>query len=57
MGECTKTCGGGIRTNTRDQKDAEHGGDECQGVSSVTESCNVEECPGKMGYITLIFMV
>ena len=47
IGECSETCGGGSRTNTRTQKTAaEFGGDECDGPTSSTESCNVEECPG-----------
>lgn len=47
IGECSLTCGGGERTNTREEKQsAEHGGDECEGLSSITESCNIEECPG-----------
>ena len=48
IGECSKECAGGVRTNTRAKKvEADHGGEECQGVSSKTESCNVHECPGK----------
>ena len=47
IGDCSETCGGGSRTNTRTQKvSAEHGGDECNGPTSVDESCNVQECPG-----------
>jgi len=46
VGECTVSCGGGVRTNTRDNiVSAEHGGDECTGLSSLEESCNVDECP------------
>ena len=46
-GECDEPCGGGMRTNTRVPKvDAQHGGEECTGSSSITESCNVHECPG-----------
>merc|ERR1711981_622977 len=46
IGECSRSCGGGERTNTRDKKvSAEHGGDECEGLASITESCNVQECP------------
>ena len=46
-GECDEPCGGGMRTNTRIPKvDAQHGGEECTGSSSITESCNQHECPG-----------
>ena len=48
IGNCNQTCGGGYRTDTRVPKvDGEHGGEECTGHSSVIESCNVQECPGK----------
>ena len=48
IGECSLTCGGGTRTNTRKEKvSANHGGDECHGLTNITESCNVDECPGK----------
>ena len=48
IGGCSKTCGGGTRTNTRGVKiTAAHGGDECSGSSNITESCNIMECPGK----------
>ena len=46
IGDCTLTCGGGTRTNTREKlvfKD--HGGDECVGPFSIEESCNVNKCP------------
>ena len=47
IGECSEECGGGIRTNTRKPKvEAEHGGEDCSGSPSITESCNVQECPG-----------
>ena len=46
IGDCTETCGGGSRTNTRTQKvSAAHGGEECKGATSIDESCNVQECP------------
>ena len=48
IGKCSEECGGGVRTNTRAPRvEADHGGKECQGVSSMTESCNVHECTGK----------
>ena len=57
IGECSKTCGGGERTDTRVEKaSAEHGGDACKGAYSLTESCNVEECPGKT-ILTIMFLV
>jgi len=46
LGECSKTCGGGTMTKTRVEKvSAEHGGDVCEGLSSIEESCNIDECP------------
>ena len=49
IGECSKDCGGGTRTNTRTEKlSADHGGDACDGASSIEESCNIQECPGKI---------
>ena len=48
IGNCSSSCGGGTRTNTRSKKvNAEHGGEECDDVAtSIEESCNVQECPG-----------
>ena len=47
IGICSKECGGGTRTNVRTPKiDAAHGGEECNGSSNITESCNTHECPG-----------
>ena len=49
IGDCNKTCGGGHRTNTRaPAPEAQHGGEECTGHPNVTESCNIQECPGKL---------
>ena len=48
IGECSKSCGGGTQTNIRKPNvTAAHGGEECYGSASVTESCNTQECPGK----------
>merc|ERR1712080_222984 len=47
VGDCDKSCGGGLLTKTRVPEVAEqYGGEECTGQSSVTESCNIQECPG-----------
>ena len=45
---CSVTCGGGLRTSTREivQK-ANHGGKECQGDKVRGEKCNTDPCPGK----------
>ena len=41
------TCGGGTRTNVRSEKVSPlYGGDKCDGVFNITESCNEDECPG-----------
>ena len=47
VGECSKSCDGGERQITRLRKvEASHGGYDCEGPSNITESCNVEGCPG-----------
>ena len=47
-GSCSKSCGGGIRTDTRTESvSAKHGGDKCPGPSSMDVSCNDQECPGE----------
>ena len=47
-GSCSKSCGGGIRIDTRTESvSAKHGGDKCEGASSMEVSCNDQECPGK----------
>lgn len=52
IGDCDQPCGGGLRTNTRAEKvEANHGGEQCAGVSTIVESCNVHECPGKKCHI------
>ena len=47
VGECSKSCDGGKRQITRIRKvEASYGGYDCEGPSNITESCNVEGCPG-----------
>ena len=48
IGKCDKTCGGGMQTNTRVKKsEAKYGGEKCEGLSKITQLCNVQDCPGK----------
>ena len=47
IGVCSVTCGEGVRTNTRTQKEAaQFGGVECEGLASSSESCYDQDCPG-----------
>ena len=47
IGDCSQTCGEGTRTNTRAPEIlAEHGGEECNGPSSIAESCQLQNCTG-----------
>ena len=46
VGECSKTCGGGMQTQTRKVKhEAQFGGEDCPGKHTLEISCNVQECP------------
>ena len=44
---CTKTCEGGNKTRKRIKTANEANGGFCHGQPSITESCNVDSCPGK----------
>ena len=47
-----------MQTNTREPKtENANGGADCIGSSTVTESCNLGECPGNNRPTTLIFSV
>ena len=49
VGECSKTCGAGIRNSTRTAKAiTEFEGQKCVGSHTITESCNAHECPGSI---------
>jgi hypothetical protein len=43
-GECSKTCGGGSRTNSRTKETEEAFGGVCEGDPSMEEECNVQAC-------------
>ena len=57
IGDCSVTCGGGTRTNTRTSKaSAANGGVVCnEETISIDEDCNVHPCPGKNLIINLAF--
>ena len=49
IGQCSKTCGGGKRTNNRLKSvEASFGGKPCIGGPNITVPCNTEKCSGKI---------
>ena len=46
-GECSVSCGGGTRTNTRTKKIKEAHGGTCKGKATNKEKCNTKKCPSK----------
>ncbi|XP_052221435.1 coadhesin-like isoform X2 [Dreissena polymorpha] len=44
-GECSTTCGGGLRNRSRECDQPKHGGDYCAGPSEQAEVCNDIACP------------
>ena len=48
IGSCSKECEGGTRTNTRVKKVTDSNGGNCDGESTVQESCNEQDCPGML---------
>ncbi|KAL5270907.1 hypothetical protein ACHWQZ_G001540 [Mnemiopsis leidyi] len=44
--ECSKECGGGTKTRSRECNNPTpaHGGNDCQGDSTKTQSCNTQNC-------------
>ena len=50
VGVCSKSCGGGTRTKSRRTDDNHHEvePEHCPGMVNLEESCNPEECPGKI---------
>ena len=50
VGECSLTCGGGTRINTRSKTVEEENAGVCTGESTAEEDCNSQECPGKIDF-------
>ena len=48
LGECSKQCGTGARTNTRTKKVVEKDGGTCTGQPTEEEECKIKECPGML---------
>ena len=47
IGQCSKTCGGGIQIDSREKLQEDlFGGEPCDGDSTRQTECNTEECPG-----------
>ena len=46
-GDCSKSCGGGVRIKTRVKVAQEEYGGICEGEPSAKEPCNNQNCPGK----------
>ena len=44
--QCSKSCGGGITSRTRNIRQyAQLGGEECVGDAFQTKECNKQDCP------------
>lgn len=52
-GNCSTSCGGGLRHRQRLCDGPYYGGDNCTGDDIDTESCSEQECPGNHNYITV----
>ena len=57
MGECSKTCGRGTRLNTRTKKVEEVNGGICEGESTISDSCNTEDCPGSESVFNIFALI
>lgn len=53
-GECSATCGGGVRNLTRTctSPTPSCNGSKCAGEDFMTEKCNMHCCPGELCYIS-----
>ena len=56
--ECSKSCGGGIRTSTRKiEQEALNGGTPCIGETTRNETCNSDLCPGIQLHIEITIII
>jgi len=54
-GSCSKTCGGGKRTDTRTKDKSESNGGTCEGESTLpNQECNDEDCPTTTTLMTTV---
>ena len=57
IGQCSKSCEGGDRTNVRYKEVVERYGGICSGEFTLIEPCNTDPCPGKQDMINIITKV
>ena len=55
LGDCSKSCGGGIRLNYREKTVHEMFGGKCEGYPTFEEHCSPQNCPGITKLIEPIF--
>ena len=54
VGDCSNTCGIGIRTTKRTKIVEEANGGKCEGGSTMQESCNEQDCLGNFTLLTYL---
>ena len=55
LGDCSKSCGTGTRTNTRTVAQVENYGGSCTDDSTMIQECNTQDCPRKLTTLFMIF--
>ena len=53
-GECSVSCGNGIRMKTRRKLVTERDGGSCEGEAGVEEACTQKVCPGKKNCLYIL---
>ena len=51
FGECSKSCGTGnkVRNRSCNNPSPDHGGEQCKGLPTESETCKIKDCPGSFG--------